>query len=545
MMLGDMMDRPLLLSALIDYAALYHGGREIVSRTPEGPIHRYTYASAARRMKQLANALRRFRVADGERVGTLAWNTHRHFEIYFAVSGMGSVCHTINPRLFPDQIEYIVNHARDGVLFVDPPFVALAEQLAPRLPNIRAYIVMTDREHMPDTTLPGAHCYEDLIANEPATFEWPVFDENTAAALCYTSGTTGDPKGVLYSHRSTVLHSFASCMGDIIAVRARDSILVVVPMFHVNAWGIPYCAAMTGAKLVFPGAALDGASVYALLESERVTLSAGVPTVWMMLLQHLHDTGQSLSYLDRVVCGGSAAPRAMIEEFEEVHDVRLLHAWGMTEMNPIGVVNTPKPGLDLLEGDAKLDLAAKQGRAVFGVDLKIINDTGDELPRDGKAFGALMVRGPWIARRYFERDNDPAFHDDGWFSTGDVCTIDSDGYIQIVDRTKDVIKSGGEWISSIELENIAVGHPEVAEACVIGVPHPKWGERPLLVVVVAKGTTPSKDDVLSVFAGKVAKWWKPDDVVFVDELPHTATGKLLKTELRKRMKGYALPTTIS
>lgn len=543
MLYGDMMDRPLLLSGLIDFAALYHGGREIVSRTAEGPIHRYTYAAAARRMKQLANALRRLDVDDGERVGTLAWNTYRHFEVYFAVSGMGAVCHTINPRLFPDQIDYIINHAQDGVLFVDLPFVALAEQLAPQLPNVRAFVVMTDRDHMPETTLPGAHCYEDLIAGEADVFEWPSFDENTAAALCYTSGTTGDPKGVLYSHRSTMLHSFASCMGDVIGVRAGDSILVVVPMFHVNAWGIPYCAAMTGAKLVFPGAALDGASVHELLEAEEVTLSAGVPTVWLMLLQHLRDTGQTLPHLERVVCGGSAAPRAMIQEFEERHDVRLLHAWGMTEMNPVGVVNTPKAHLEVLEGEAKLDLAAKQGRAIFGVDLKIVNDAGDELPRDGKAFGALKVRGPWIARRYFARDDDPAFDADGWFSTGDVCTIDPDGYIQIVDRTKDVIKSGGEWISSIELENIAVGHPDVAEACVIGVPHPKWDERPLLVVVAAKGTAPSKDDVMAIFEGKVAKWWLPDDVVFVETLPHTATGKLLKTELRQQMEDYVLPAT--
>ncbi|MDA0369356.1 MAG: 3-(methylthio)propionyl-CoA ligase [Proteobacteria bacterium] len=542
MLQGDMMDRPLLLSSLIEFAALYHGEREIVSRTAEGTIHRYNYAAAGRRVKQLANALRRLNVEEGERIGTLAWNTYRHFEIYFAVSGMGSVCHTINPRLFTDQIAYIGNHAEDRIIFVDLPFVALAEQLAPQLPLVRAFVVMTDRAHMPETSLPGALCYEDLLTAESEVLEWPTFDENTAAALCYTSGTTGDPKGVLYSHRSTMLHSFASCMGDVLGIRARDSILVVVPMFHVNAWGIPYCAAMTGAKLVFPGAALDGASVHELMESEAVTLSAGVPTVWLLLLQYLRDTGNSLPHLERVVCGGSAAPRAMIQEFEEVHDVRLLHAWGMTEMNPVGVVNTPKPVLEALEGDAKLDLMAKQGRAIFGVDLKIVDDSGQELARDGKAFGALKVRGPWVARRYFQRDDDPAFDSDGWFSTGDVCTIDPDGFIQIVDRTKDVIKSGGEWISSIELENIAVGHPAVAEACVIGVPHPKWDERPLLVVVPSKGATPSKEDVMSVFAGKVAKWWLPDDVVFTDELPHTATGKLLKTELRQRYKDYKLPS---
>ncbi|NQV79523.1 MAG: long-chain-fatty-acid--CoA ligase, partial [Alphaproteobacteria bacterium] len=536
MLQGDMMDRPLLLSSLIEFAALYHGEREIVSRTTDAGIHRYTYAAAGRRMKQLANALRRLNVEEGERIGTLAWNTYRHFEIYFAVSGMGSVCHTINPRLFTDQIAYIANHAEDKIIFVDLPFVALAEQLAPMLPLVRAFVVMTDRAHMPETSLPGALCYEELLAAESEVFEWPMFDENTAAALCYTSGTTGDPKGVLYSHRSTMLHSFASCMGDVLGIRARDSILVVVPMFHVNAWGIPYCAAMTGAKLVFPGGALDGASVHELMESEAVTLSAGVPTVWLLLLQYLRDTGKPLPHLERVVCGGSAAPRAMIQEFEEVHDVRLLHAWGMTEMNPVGVVNTPKPAFEALEGDAKLDLMAKQGRAIFGVDLKIVDDSGQELARDGKAFGALKVRGLWVARRYFQREQDPAFDSEGWFSTGDVCTIDPDGYIQIVDRTKDVIKSGGEWISSIELENIAVGHPGVAEACVIGVAHPKWDERPLLVVVRSKGATPSKEDIMSVFAGKVAKWWLPDDVVFTDELPHTATGKLLKTELRQRYK---------
>ena len=542
MLQGDIMNRPLLVSSLIEFATTYHGEREIVSRTSDGAIHRYTYAAAGRRSKQLANALKKLNVQDGERIGTLAWNTYRHFEIYFAVSGMGGVCHTINPRLFLDQIVYIANHAKDGILFVDLPFVALAEQLAPQLPNVRAFVVMCDRGQMPETSLPGAHCYEDLIAPESEVFAWPTFDENTAAALCYTSGTTGDPKGVLYSHRSTMLHSFASCMGDVLGVRARDSILLVVPMFHVNAWGIPYCAAMTGAKLVFPGAALDGASVYELMESEAVTLSAGVPTVWLLLLQYLRETGKTLRYLERVVCGGSAAPRAMIQEFEDVHNVRLLHAWGMTEMNPVGVVNTPKPELENLEGEAKLDLMVKQGRAIFGVDLKIVDDSGRELPRDGRAFGALKVRGPWIAQRYFERDGDPAFDVDGWFSTGDVCTIDADGYIQIVDRTKDVIKSGGEWISSIELENIAVGHPGVAEACVIGVRHPKWDERPLLVVVPAKGTSPSKEDIMSVFDGKVANWWLPDDVVFVDELPHTATGKLLKTELRRRYADYKLPT---
>lgn len=542
MLHGDMMNRPLLVSSLIEFAATYHGEREIVSRTAEGAIHRYTYAAAARRSKQLANALKKLNVQEGERVGTLAWNTYRHFEIYFAVSGMGGVCHTINPRLFPDQIVYIANHAKDGILFVDLAFVALAEQLAPQMPNVRAFVVMCDRAHMPATSLPNALCYEDLIAPESDVFEWPIFDENAAAALCYTSGTTGDPKGVLYSHRSTILHSFASCMGDVLGVRARDSILLVVPMFHVNAWGIPYCAAMTGAKLVFPGAALDGASVYALMDAEAVTLSAGVPTVWLLLLQYLRETGNKLPRLERVVCGGSAAPRAMIQEFEDVHDVRLLHAWGMTEMNPVGVVNTPKPAFENLEGEAKFDLKVKQGRAIFGVDLKIVDDSGRELPRDGKAFGALKVRGPWIAQRYFEREGDPAFDADGWFSTGDVCTIDPDGYIQIVDRTKDVIKSGGEWISSIELENIAVGHPAVAEACVIGVSHPKWDERPLLVVVPAKGASPSKEDIMAVFDGKVAKWWLPDDVVFVDELPHTATGKLLKTELRRRFADYTLPT---
>ena len=542
MLPGDMMDRPLLLSSLIDFAAQYHGEREIVSRLPDGSIHRYTYAQSLRRTKQLANALRRLGVAEGEPVGTLAWNTFRHFEIYFAVAGMGAVVHTINPRLFADQIVYIVNHARDGVLFVDPPFVPLVEQLAARFEHVRHYVVMSDSAAMPQTSLPNVLCYEDLIAGESESFNWPSFDEKAAAALCYTSGTTGDPKGVLYSHRSTMIHTFGACLGDVLGVRARDSILVVVPMFHVNAWGIPYAAAMTGAKLVFPGAALDGASVSELLENEKVTMSAGVPTVWLMMLQHLRETGKKLPYLERVVCGGSAAPRAMIKEFEEKYDVRLMHAWGMTEMNPLGVLNTLKPNLEHLEGEERFDVLAKQGRAIYGVDLRIVDDSGTELPHDGKAFGALQVRGPWIAQRYFRRDSDPAFTADGWFSTGDVCTIDADGYIQIVDRTKDVIKSGGEWISSIELENIAVGHPDVAEACVIGVAHPKWAERPLLLVVPAKGKSPDKTDLMKLFDGKVAKWWWPDDVVIVDELPHTATGKLLKSALRERYQDYKLPT---
>jgi acyl-CoA synthetase (AMP-forming)/AMP-acid ligase II len=542
-MRGLMMDRPLLVSSLIEYAGRYHGDTEIVTRAVEGGIRRSNYAAAERRARQLAKAFTRLGVEPGDRVATLAWNTDRHVELYYAISGMGAVCHTINPRLFHDQIRYIVNHASDTIVCLDLTFVPLVEKLAPELASVRHHVIMTDRAHMPVTSLPGALCYEELIAAEAADFAWPSFDENTAASLCYTSGTTGNPKGVLFSHRSTVLHAFGVCMAGLVGLSMDDVVLPVVPQFHVNAWGVPYAAAMCGAKLVLPGAALDGASLYELFEAEQVTVSLGVPTVWLALLRHLDANKLKFSSLNRTVIGGSAVAPAMIRAFEETYGVRVIHAWGMTEMSPIGTANTLKRKFATQSAEARLAVQSKQGRAVFGVDLKIVDAAGVEQPHDGVARGELLVRGPWVIGGYYE-DADAsraAFDEAGWFRTGDVATIDRDGYLQIVDRIKDVIKSGGEWISSIDVENAAVGHPDIAEAAVIGVPHPRWGERPLLIVVGKQGRVPEKASVMAYLAGLIAKWQLPDDVVVVAELPHTATGKLLKTRLREMFRDHVLP----
>ncbi len=544
-MKGLMQDWPLLISSLIDYAKDYHGDREIVSRTVEGPIHRYTYNDAHGRSKQLANALGKLGVKLGDRIATLAWNGFRHFELYYGVSGMGAVLHTINPRLFAEQIIYIVNHAEDDYIFTDLTFVPLLEQLHDKFEGVKGFVIMTDEDHMPETTLPNALCYETLLAAESAEYDWPDLDENTASSLCYTSGTTGNPKGVLYSHRSTVLHSFIVCMTDTLALSSNDTVLPVVPMFHANSWGIAYAGPMCGAKLVFPGAGLDGASVYELLESEKVTMTAGVPTVWLMLLNHMRENSLTLTELKRVVCGGSAAPRAMIEEFEEAHGARMVHAWGMTEMSPIGTCGTLKTGMEDLPAKERYDIQEKQGRGIYGVEMKIVGDDGDALPWDGEAFGDLLVRGPAICSGYFKGEGGEVLDNGGWFTTGDVANMDAEGYMQIVDRSKDVIKSGGEWISSIDLENTAVGHPEVVEACVIGVYHPKWDERPLLLIIKSEGSDLDKEGVLAYLDGKIVKWWMPDDVVFVDELPHTATGKLLKAALREEYQDYKLPTAES
>ena len=541
-MRGLIMETPLSITSLIEYAAVYHADCEIVSRTVEGPIHRYTYAESYRRVKQLAHALTGLGVRLGDRIATLAWNGYRHFEIYYAVSGIGAICHTINPRLFAEQIVYIVNHAEDSYVLLDLTFVPLAEGLQDRFESVKGYVIMTDEAHMPETTLPNALCYETLIKAQPETFPWPSFDERTASSLCYTSGTTGNPKGALFSHRSTVLHSWACCSKDVIGLAASEVVLPVVPMFHANAWGIPYAAAMCGAKLVFPGANLDGASVYQLLESEQVTITAGVPTVWFMLLDYLKQANKRFSTVRTVVCGGSAMPRSMIEAFERDLGVRAVHAWGMTEMSPLGTTGTLKPGMEHWSDDQRFDVQVKQGRGMYGVEMKIVDDDGNELARDGVAFGNLMVRGPWIASQYFKGEGGQVLDDDGWFPTGDVATLDPQGYMQITDRTKDVIKSGGEWISSIDLENEAVGHPEVKEACVIGVSHPKWDERPLLLIVRSEESALSKEDMLGFLEGKIVKWWMPDDVVFVDELPHTATGKLLKAQLREEYRDYVLPS---
>ncbi len=540
-MLGLMMNKPLLISSLIEHAAKYHGGTEIVSRTVEGPIHRYTYAEARIRAKKLAQALKRLGIGDGDRVATLAWNGYRHYELYYGVSGMGAVCHMINPRLFEGQIAYIVNHAEDRLVFVDLTFVALLEKIAPQAKSVKGYVVMTDAAHMPETSLPNVMCYEDLIAAEDGDYDWPEFDENTASSMCYSSGTTGNPKGVLYSHRSTVLHAWASATPDMLGLAAADTVLPVVPMFHVNAWGLPYSSTLVGAKLVMPGLKMDGESLHELIGTEGVTMSAGVPTVWLGLLDYLERTGKRVDGFGRCVIGGSATPRAMSEKFEEKYGVRVLHAWGMTEMSPLGTVNHPKHGMEDETAEERYDRQIKQGRPCYGVDMKIVGDGNAPLPEDGKAFGELKVRGYWVCSQYYRGEG--SSHDsDGWFATGDVATIDGGGYMHVTDRSKDVIKSGGEWISSIELENIAVGHPGVFEAAVVGVPHPKWDERPLLVVVRAEGSKVGAEELLRYYEGKVAKWWIPDDVAFVDDLPHTATGKLLKMDLRDRFADYKLPT---
>jgi fatty-acyl-CoA synthase len=540
-MRGQMMDMPLLVSSLIEHADRNHGDVEIVSRTVEGPIHRTTYSQAHARSKRLAQALQRLGVKEGDRVGTLAWNGYRHYELYYGVSGMGAVMHTINPRLFPDQLAFIVNHAEDQYVFFDLTFAPLVEKLAPACGSVKSWVAMTDRGHMPQAKIPNLLCYEELLEREDGNYQWPRFDEWTAAGLCYTSGTTGNPKGVLYSNRSHVLHAYAASLPDIFDCSARSVILPVVPMFHVNAWGIPYFATMNGAKLVFPGAALDGKSLYELFESEKVNQTAGVPTVWLALLAHMKQNNLKFGSLKMVVVGGSACPPAMIDNFRE-HGVECRHAWGMTEMSPLGTMGTLKTKHQNLPREKQRELENKQGRAVYGVQMKIVDGEGKELPRDGKAFGDLLVRGPTILDKYFKGEGGNPLKN-GWFPTGDVATIDPDGFMQITDRSKDVIKSGGEWISSIDLENIAVAHPAIAEAAVIGVRHPKWDERPLIVAVKKPGAEVTREQLLEFYQGKVAKWWMPDDVAFVEQLPHTATGKLLKTKLRQDFKDYKLPVS--
>jgi acyl-CoA synthetase (AMP-forming)/AMP-acid ligase II len=536
---GQMMEQSLLVSSLLRHAERYHGDTEIVSRTIEGGLHRYGYADAARRARQAANALARLGLAPGERAATLAWNGYRHFELYYAISGSGAVLHTVNPRLFPEQLAWIINDAEDQLLFFDLTFAKLVEQLAPRCPSVRHWVALCDAAHRPDIALPNLLCYEDLLAAETDTYDWPDLDERSASALCYTSGTTGNPKGVLYSHRSMLLHCYASCLPDVFAFSASDCILPVVPMFHVNAWTIPYSAPMVGAKLVLPGAALDGPSLCELFESEGVTFTGGVPTVWQGMLQYLQKTGARLTTLRRGVMGGSAAPPALMEIFERDYGVKIDHAWGMTELSPLGTYNRPKRKHAALDAGAKRALAAKQGRPPYGVEMKIVDERGHSLPNDGVAFGELLVRGPWVVGQYFKIDT-PILRD-GWFPTGDVGSIDADGFLCITDRAKDVIKSGGEWIGSIELENLACAHPAVAQAAVIGVAHPKWDERPLLVVVPKPGAAPTREELLAWYDGKIAKWWTPDDVVFVEQLPLTATGKISKLQLREQFRAHRLP----
>jgi 3-(methylthio)propionyl---CoA ligase len=538
---GLMMETPLLVSALIRHADRHHGSAEIVSRRIEGDIHRYTYREAHTRIRRLANALARLGAKPGDRIATLAWNGYRHFELCYAISGSGMVYHTVNPRLFPEQIAWIMNDAEDTLLFLDLTFVPLIEKLGPTLRSLKRIVIMTDRAHMPaSTTIANAACYEDLLACESDAFDWPELDESTACGLCYTSGTTGNPKGALFSHRSTVLHAYGICMPDVMALSSRDCVLPVVPMFHANAWGTPYAVALTGAKVVFPGAALDGKSLHELFEAEGVTYSAGVPTVWLGLLQYMREHDKKFTTLERTCVGGAACPPAMMRAFKEEFGVELYHAWGMTELSPLGSYCRLQHKHRSLPAEAQRAIREKQGHVVFGVDWKIVDGEGQELPWDGKAFGDLHVRGPWVIRQYYKSDKSPLV--DGWFPTGDVATIDPDGYMQITDRSKDVIKSGGEWIGSIDLENVAMSHPAVLEAAVIACRHPKWDERPLLVVVKKPGQEVDREALLRYYEGKVAKWWIPDDVVFVSELPHTATGKLLKTKLREQYRDHKLPS---
>ncbi|MGB6320342.1 MAG: fatty-acid--CoA ligase [Xanthobacteraceae bacterium] len=540
-MLGLMQDWQLLCHRILDHAATQHGGRQIVSRSVEGPFHTTNYADLRVRALRVAQRLDRSGIKLGDRVATLAWNTWRHLEAWYGIMGIGAVYHTVNPRLFPDQIAWIVNHAEDRVMMVDLTFVPILEKLAERLKPIEQYVVLTDAEHMPATALKNAVPYEEWIAEVDGDFVWKEFDENTAAGMCYTSGTTGHPKGVVYSHRSNVLHSLMVAQPDAMDVGARDVVMPVVPMFHANCWGLALTSPMTGATMAMPGGKLDGASIYEMLDTCRVSFTAAVPTVWLMLLAHLEANNLKLPHLKKVVIGGSACPRAMAQTFQDVYGVEVIHAWGMTEMSPLGTLGSLKPEYGGLTGESRLDIQQKQGHSPFCVEMKITDDAGNPMPWDGKTFGRLKVRGPAVARRYF-KDDAEILDADGFFDTGDVGTIDRYGYLNITDRSKDVIKSGGEWISSIELENLAVGHPKVAEAAVIGVCHPKWDERPLLVVVLKEGQSASKDELLGFFNGKIANWWMPDDVVFVREIPHTATGKIQKTVLREQFKDYAFPT---
>jgi fatty-acyl-CoA synthase len=539
-MYGTMQDWPLLVSKIIDHAATNHGRREVVSLTCEGGVHRSSWGAVHARAKKVAAALRRLGISPGDRVATLAWNTHRHVESWYGISGMGGVAHTINPRLFDDQIVYIANHAEDRILFFDLTFIPLVERLAPRFTTIETYVLLTDRAHMPAASPLDLLCYEDLIAAEPADQPWTEVPETAPAGLCYTSGTTGNPKGVQYSHRSNVLHAMAACMTDTFEIGARSVVLPIAPMYHANAWSLPYTTAMAGSKLVMGGPNFDAPTLQKLIVDEGVDLALAVPTIWLSMLQHLEKTGGNLGRLNRTGIGGSAVPRSMIEAFDKLHNVRVMQLWGMTEMSPLGTVGNPAPEVAALSYEAQLPYRVKQGRAVFGVEMKIVDEAGQELPRDGTTFGRLMVRGPWIVGSYFKGDGGQVLDADGWFDTGDVATLDGYSYMHIVDRSKDVIKSGGEWISSIDLENTAVGCPGIAEAAVIGVPHPKWDERPLLILVRKEGASVSEADVRAYLEGRIAKWWMPDAIEFVDEIPHTATGKILKTALRERFGDYRL-----
>ncbi len=538
---GLMQNHPLMISSVIEFAERWYPEVEVVSRTTEGPIHRYNYRDMGVRARQLASSLESIGIHQGDRVGTLAWNGYRHLELYYGVSGSGAVLHTVNPRLFPEQLAYVINHAEDKVLFTDLTFVPLLEGLIDQLPNIEHFVVMTSKEHMPKTNLPNVMCYEELLITGNSQYEWPVFDENSASSICYTSGTTGNPKGVVYSHRSTLIHALGASIPNGLGLSGNDSILLVVPQFHVNSWGVSYAAPMNGCKLVLPGPLMDGASIHELLDKEQCTLSLAVPTVWMMLTGYLRESGAKLPHMRRVVIGGSAVPEAMIRSFEKEYDVSVIHAWGMTETSPLGTLNFLMPHLQDLDYEEQMPIKLKQGKSVFGIDIRIVDDNNVVLPHDGVAFGRLQARGHWVTSGYLGDEAGSPIDGDNWFDTGDVATIDQHGYMMITDRTKDVIKSGGEWISSIEIENLAVGFDGIAEAAVIAIAHPKWDERPLVIAVTQEGATVEKQDLLDHLAGHLAKWQVPDDVVFVKELPHGATGKLNKLQLRKDFSDYTLP----
>lgn len=541
-MRGLMQDRPLLISGLIDYAADYHGDARIVSRHANGSMHSSDWRTIAARARRLAAALRSLEVGVSDRVATLAWNSYRHLELYFGVTGSGSILHTVNPRLFPEQIQYIIDHAEDAYVFFDPVFVPLVEQLAPHLPHVKAYVALCDRADMPEVKVNKLLCYEELIVAAQDNYVWPEFDENTASTLCYTSGTTGNPKGVLYSHRSTVLHSFCAISTDVMALSCRDTILAVVPLFHANAWGLPFAAAMCGAQIVLPGPRLDPESIFTLLRNEKCNVAAGIPTIWLNFLAWVEANKEKLDLqsigLQRVLSGGAAIPRSVLDAFDRLFGTTMIHAWGMTETSPIATIGTLLPKHAELPRENRFNVQLRQGRSVYGIEVKAAGPNGEDLPRDGVSVGELKVRGPWVISGYFKGAGGDVLDEQGWLGTGDVASIDADGYVQLTDRLKDIIKSGGEWISSIEIENLAVSHPEVYEAAVIAVDHQTWQERPLLLVHCKPDCKPTKEAILSFLSGKIAKWWMPDDVVFVDQLPHTATGKLLKTRLREEYRGY-------
>jgi fatty-acyl-CoA synthase len=543
-MKGLMMNTQLMISSILRHAEKNYPNQQIVSVTADNPRHRYTYKDFAKRSRKLANALHRLGAKFGDRIGTLAWNDYRHMELYYGVSGSGMVCHMINPKLFPEQVNYIINHAEDKILFVDVLVMPLIEALHEHLKSVEKIVVLTDLQSMPKTSLDNVICYEQLLAEHDDDYQWPEFDENTACGMCYTSGTTGNPKGVVYSHRSTLLHAYAGALPDATNASNRDVVMPIVPMFHVNAWGIPYASIMVGAKLVMPGPKMgDGETLQDLIEKEQVSYSSGVPTIWMALLDYLDKSGKQINSLKFASTGGAACPRAIIERLKFDYKTQVIQGWGMTEMSPLGTLFSLKPGMENLPEDKITDLQAKQGRSVFGVEMKIVDDENNELPWDGVAFGALKVKGPWIATGYYGMSQEPGADDcpvdaDGWLNTGDVATIDPEGFMQITDRTKDVIKTGGEWISSIEIENAAVSHPQITEAAAIGRYHPRWTERPLLIVVLDDNAQLTSKQIIEYLQQKLHKWSVPDDVIFVEELPHTATGKLNKLALRQQFKDY-------